>query len=136
MAFKAPVCRAYLGYDADAVSEATGLSCPEPSKTRQADAVDADINNIVRNFGVTGALPQGVRVPMYQDFDEVYDYRSAIEAVRAAETSFMQMPAQIRARFQNDPQAFVEYCADPANLPEMRELGLAVPLPKEETPPA
>lgn len=136
MAWKAPTCRAYGAYDPDKASDEAGLSCPEPTKTRQADAKEADINQIVKNFGITGALPQAVRVPTYQDFDEVFDYRSAIEAVRAAETSFMQMPAQIRARFANDPQAFVEYCADPANLPEMRELGLAVPLPKEEAPKA
>ena len=49
--------RSYGGYDADAVSEETGLQCNDISKTRQADAKDADINNIVRSFGVTGTLP-------------------------------------------------------------------------------
>lgn len=135
MVFKAAPCRAYGGYCPDTATAESALVCDDVSKTRQADAKEADINTIVRNFGVTGALPQGVRVPSFQDFDEIYDYRSAIEAVRAAETSFMQMPAQVRARFQNDPQEFVEFCSDPANLPELRELGLAVPLPGEPESP-
>ena len=127
-------CRAPGNYDADLVSDATGLVCADPSRTRQDSAEEADINTIVRNFGVTGLLPQSVRVPTYGDFDTVSDYRSAIEAVRRAEASFMAMPANVREEFYNDPQLFVEFCSHGENLPRMRELGLAVPLPVEPAP--
>lgn len=119
--------RAYLAYSARAVSLENGLRCIGPGKTVQSQKEEADINTIVRNFGVTGKLPQGVRVPSYGDFYDVEDYRTAIDAVRAAEASFKQMPAHVRDRFQNDPQLFVEFCEDSRNLDEMRKLGLAVP---------
>ena len=124
-------CRSFgnANYDQDAVSDATGLSCADPSLTRQDSAEEADINTIVRNFGVTGVLPQGIRVPSYGDFDTVSDFQSAIEAVRLAEDSFSKMPAEVRSRFENNPALFVDFCSDPSNLDEMRKLGLAVPEP-------
>lgn len=128
------IVRAYRNYDVDFESDATGLECRDESRAVQSQRDEADINTIVRNFGITGALPQGVRVPTYGDFDTVDDYRSAIEAVRAAEASFMAMPAEVRSRFQNDPQQFVEFCSDPGNLEEMRKLGLAVPPPPPPPP--
>lgn len=123
-------------YDAAAASDESGLKCEDVSRTRQSDAEAADINKIVRDFGVTGQLPQGVRVPTYGDFDGVSDYREALEAIRSAEASFMAMPANVRDRFDNDPGAFVAFCSDPANLDEMRKLGLAVPAKVPDSPPA
>ena len=110
------------------------LHCPEPTRTVQDQKEDTDINNIVRNFGVTGRLPESVRLPTYGDFDAVSDYRTAIETVRQAEESFLEMPAEFRDKLQNSPQRFLVYCADPANLDELRKYGLAVPKPPE--PPA
>lgn len=110
-------------------SERHGLKCEDPSRAVQDQKEDADINTIVRNFGVTGRLPEGINVPSYGDFDGVSDFREAIEAVRAAEDNFLKLPSQLRARLDHDPQRFLEYCADPANLEEMRSLGLAIPAP-------
>lgn len=118
-----------------------GLECKDESRAVQSQKEEADINTIVKRFGLTGQLPQSVRVPTYGDFgDEVFDYTSAMLAIRRADESFMAMPADVRARFQNDPQQFVEFCSDEKNLDEMRKLGLAVPKaepPKvDETPKA
>lgn len=129
-----PSYRAYSFYDAAELSVATGLACRDPSLAVQSQKDEADINTIVRNFGVTGKLPQNVRVPTFGDFDSVDDYQSALEAMREAEKSFMAMPSSVRERFQNSPQAFVEFCSDGANLEEMRKLGLAVPAPVESAP--
>lgn len=121
------VVRAPGQFDPDENSAANGLECLDPSRAVQSQAEEADINTIVRNFGITGRMPENVRVPEYGDFDLVSDYRSAIEAVRQAQQSFGMMPAEVRLKFNNDPQAFLDFCSDPANLPEMRKLGLAVP---------
>lgn len=123
--------RTFWNYDPVEVSNATGLECRDPSLAVQSQKDEADINTIVRNFGVTGQLPVGVRTPIYDDFDEVIDYRTAIERAREAEASFLAMPSELRARLDHDPQKFLEYCADPANLEEMRSLGLAVPVAKD-----
>lgn len=82
------------------------LTCVEPSLAQQHFKDDADINVLLERFKVTGVLPQGVRVPSYGDFSGINDYQSAMRAVLAAEDSFMAMPADVRARFGNSPQAF------------------------------
>lgn len=121
--------RSYYNFNRKKNSVETGLSCNDPSLAVQSQKDEADINNIVRSFGVTGKLPQGVRVPTYGDFDSVSDYRTALEAIKDAEKSFLAMPSELRQRFRHDPQQFLEFCADPSNLEEMRKLGLAVAAP-------
>lgn len=123
------VVRAYESYDVDKVSLSSGLECNDVSKTVQAGAEESDINFIVRQYGVTGKVPQNLRTPSYGDFDYVGDYQSALEAVRAADDAFMRLDAKVRARFENSPQQFLEFCADAGNLEEMRSLGLAIPAP-------
>lgn len=116
--------RAPFGYDAVKVSDDTGLLCPEVSLTVQASREEADINVILDRFGITGQMPVGLRAPTFLDFDGVFDFRSAVEAIGMAEDAFMSMPARVRARFDNDPQKFVEFCSNDANAKEMEELGL------------
>lgn len=105
------------------------LYCEDPSLAVQSQKDEADINVIVKNFGVTGTVNTPTVLPSYGDFDGVDDYRSAIEAVRAAEAAFMSVPSSVRERFHHDPQAFLEFCENPKNLPELRKLGLANPEP-------
>lgn len=126
----------WLNYDKKAASLETGLACLDKSLAVQGQKDEADINTIVRNFGVTGRLPEAIRIPTYGDFDGVSDYREAIEAVRAAEESFGKLPSELRAKLQNDPQKFLEYCADPGNVEEMRKLGLAAQVAAPEAPKA
>lgn len=122
-------------YDVDKVSEETGLFCADDSRAIQSQKDDADINVIVKRFGLTGVMPQSVRVPRYEDFDEVFDFQTAQEVLLQARASFMSMPADVRLRFGNDPQAFMEFCTDEKNLDEMRKLGLAVPEPPKPAVP-
>lgn len=103
------------------------LVCLDPSLAVQSQKAEADINTIVRNFGITGRMPSAVRLPSFGDYSQVSDYRSALEAVRQAEASFLEVSANVRARFHNDPQAFMEFCENPGNLPQLREWGLAPP---------
>lgn len=119
--------RTPYNYDRDEVSNETGLSCPEPSLAQQHMKDEADINTIVRRFGLTGELPSGVRMPQYGDFTGVTDYHSAMNAVISAQDSFSQLPAEVRARFNNDAAAFVDFCMDESNRAEAESLGLVQP---------
>lgn len=119
--------RSGFNYDADQVSSETGLECSDPSLAQQQFAEEADINTIVNRFGLTGELPTAVRMPTYADFDEAIDYHSAMNVISAARESFMAMPAEVRARFANDPGAFVAFCSDESNRAEAAKLGLLVP---------
>lgn len=113
-------------YDRAAVSDATGLDCSESEDmTKQEFREEVDINTLVRRFHLSGELPQGVRMPEYGDFIGVDSYHDAANAIAQANESFAAMPAEIRERFGNDPEAFVEFCLEPSNLEEARKMGLA-----------
>lgn len=118
--------RSAYNYDRDKESELSGLSCGDPSRAQQQFAEECDINTIVRRFGLTGQMPVGLRVPSYSDFEGVFDFHSAMNAVNTARESFYSMPAHVRARFHNDPQDFLEFCHDEANRDEAVKLGLVV----------
>jgi phage internal scaffolding protein len=119
-------------YDRDQNSSDSAFVFVRPSRTQQSFRDECDINNILRKFNVTGQLPTGSVQPQYGDFSGITDYQSALNAVMAAQESFLSLPAKIRARFDNDPAVFVEFASDEANKDEMKALGLL----REETAPA
>lgn len=126
--FIAQSFRAAGQYDADAVSYDTSIYEFEPSKTVQSEAEAADINTIVRRFGITGELPIAQRVPLNLDFsDGDIDYRTCLDKVRNAEAAFRDLPAPIRSRFDNDAAQFIAFVEDDGNLDEARKLGLIPP---------
>jgi len=128
--------RSALNYDRDLVSALSGLEGFGPSRTVQSDAAAADINNIVREYGLTGKLPESFRLPEYADYTEaVDDYQTAANALREANDSFLTLPAEIRSRFHNSPQAFLEFATKNENLEELVRMGLAKSAPEPETPP-
>lgn len=133
--------RTPFNYNADDVSLETGLNCEDASLTIQSMAEDADINVIVKRFGISGTLPQSVVPPTYADYSDVMDYHTAMNAIRKADEAFMAMPADVRTRFNNDAGYFVDFCSKPENLDELRKLGLAnasvqVPSADVSAPPA
>ena len=101
------------------------LECKDPSLAQQSFKDDADINVLLERFKVTGMMPQGIVLPQYGDFTGVTDYQSAANALLRANDEFMKLPANLRARFENSPQKFLEFCSVKENLPELRKLGLA-----------
>lgn len=130
------VIRAAWNYDGDTATRITGLACRDPSLAVQSQKDEADINTIVRNFGVTGHLPVALFPPSYGDFTAVSDYQGALQVLEEAENAFMALPSAIRAGFGNDPGAFVRFCEDRENLPQLREWGLAPPAPEAPKPPS
>lgn len=100
----------------------------EDSLTNQSDAQEADINILVRKFGITGQLPQitGLQ-PLYGDFTSGDDYRTMLDKVKAANEAFQQIPANIRKEFDNDPAKFVDFASDEKNIEKLREWKLATP---------
>lgn len=126
--------RTEFNYDMSEASAESALVCKDESLTLQSHAEDADINNIVRRFGVTGEVPITTRMPTYMDASEGWDFRRALETVMQAEEAFMQVPAEVRARFRNDPAAFADFVENPANLDELRKLGLAAIVPEPAKP--
>lgn len=119
-------------YDADALSELTGIDTGQESVVQHSFAEEADINVIVRRFGLTGQLPQNLQMPQSGDFTGVTDFHQAMNLVRQAEEEFMRVPADVRARFHNDPGELMAFLDDEANRPEAIKLGLVSPPPEKD----
>lgn len=122
-----PFARSALNYDRDVASFVSGLECRDPSMTQQCFKEECDINTIIDRFGLNGELPADVRAPTYGDFEDVFDFHSAMNAIAVARESFETMPAHVRARFNNDPGEFVSFCSSEENRAEAEKLGLIVP---------
>lgn len=120
--------RTGFNYDRDAASNESGLECLDESLAIQSAEDESNINTIVRRFGLTGQLPDDVRMPQTGDFTGVPDFHTAMNLVRAAQEEFLRVPAHIRARFANDPQAFMSFLEDDSNRAEAEKLGLLKPV--------
>jgi len=121
-------------YNREVASDEARIDCGGESRTKQSFKDECDINVIVRRFGVTGVAPGTTKVPMYGDFSDVGDFSTCVDRMMQAQANFDTLPSDVRRRFRNDPQEFLEFCSNPGNLDEMRKLGLAIP--KKEDPAA
>lgn len=128
-----PFLRTPFNYDRDLASDESGLKCEDPSLTQQQFKEEADINTIVDRFMKSGVLPSPAVMPQFMDVEGVFDYQTAMNYVRQADENFMRMDAKVRARFNNSPQEFLEFFANPENTQEAIRLGLAIPQAVAET---
>ena len=113
---------AYDNFDEE--STASGLECKDESLTQQHDEADANINNIVRKYMQTGQIEQHKLPPLEGDFSNAPDMQTAMNLQLEAKQAFMEHPAEVRSRFNNDPAAFVAFCSDENNIEDMQKLGL------------
>lgn len=103
-------------------------------RTLQQFKDECDINLTVKKYGDPNAFIQAMRIqnaianqtskPMYGDFSELPDLQEAMNAVREAEAMFMDLPAEVRERFGNDPVKLIQFVQNPDNLDEAEKLGL------------
>jgi phage internal scaffolding protein len=113
-----------ITFDRDKNSDLSKFIFTKPSRTQQQFRDECDINHILERFNITGQLPVAGLQPEYGDFSGITDYQSALNAVMAAQDSFLELPARIRARFDNDPALFVDFASDEANRDELKAMGL------------
>ena len=81
-----------------------------PSMTRQSETKACDVNEIVKRFDRTGVIThlqsaQGV----YADVSDIGSYSEAIQTVQDAQKAFYALPSGLRAHFDNDPAAYVDW---------------------------
>lgn len=121
-------------YGNELVNPVTGEITYPPSMTKQEFKKQCDINNIIKEFTLTGqiqhinaAAAQGA----YLDLPDSVDYQDHLHAIMRAEDAFASLPAQIRDRFQGDPAKFLAFVQDPANADELIKLGIREAPPRE-----
>lgn len=109
------------------------LTCGK-SRTKQSFKADCDINNIIRRFDKTGVLTHlNQRQPLYIDASEVMSYRDALNHVIQVEEHFEDLPSAVRAEFDNDPAAYLDWVVH--STPEERSaLIMGTPAPSTPAP--
>lgn len=104
-----------------------------PDMTDQSFKDDADVNFIVKKYLKTGQITHlSQRIGRYMDVSELPDLQTALTTVHNAQAAFMELPAELRKEFDNDPVKLVSFLQDPANKEKAIELGL---VEKPITPP-
>lgn len=104
----------------------------EPTRTQQQFQNEVNINTIISRYKTTGVLPERGGKPVFGDFSEITDFRTAQGVVAEANQAFQALPAHLRRRFNNDPAAFIDFVSDNENRSEAEKLGI---VPKKEVKP-
>lgn len=100
---------------------------PGEGRTKQEFKAEADINVIMKRYERTGVIEYvQKRSPQYADVTG-RDYQEAMNLIADARTAFEELPATMRARFDNDPAELLDFIADEANREEAADLGLLTP---------
>ena len=95
---------------------------------------ECDINNIMRKFEKSGIVDHLSKYDgRYGQFIGAPEYHEAMNQVAEAAEMFMEIPAKIRKRFNNDPAEFLEFVQNEDNRDELVSMGLArAPTPAPE----
>ena len=126
--FSLPVLRSSYD-DFNDRSQAGDLLCLDESLASQSDAEEADINVLVKRFGIGEVPIHDVRAPSYGDFTGLKSPHEMAQALVEAQAAFMALPAVVRSEFANDPHAFVDFCSKDENYDRICDLGLLAPEP-------
>lgn len=124
---------------ADAVERATTEIdfTGDPGKTIQEPTEDADINVLVKRFGIV----DGSQLPRWADPKALYgdvsefpqDPTEVANIMRDAEVRFLTLPADIRERF-NNPGRLYKWLEDSKNDDEAVRIGLLKPILPDGAP--
>ena len=115
-----------MKYDFQKRSDDSALSFDgELSLTRQEFVSQCNINNIIKKYVKNGNNPFVItQDAKYGDFTSIPSHQEAIDLVIRAEEHFLQMPASLRNRFDNDPGKLLDFLSDVDNRAEAIHLGL------------
>ena len=106
----------------------------KPSMTDQSYKDSTDAKLIVKQFIKTGVINHLAKVEgQYQDVSEVNSLYESMSKVKEVESYFMDLPAEIRKKFDNDPQKMLHLIVDDEREQEQIDLGLKKPETTEET---
>lgn len=111
------------------------LHFKDESLTQQHAKDSCDINKIMERYLRKGVIDHVNR--RQPEYGEVIagDYRVWMDKLNAVQEMFMELPAEIRKRFENKPEEFLAYVQDPSNAGELEKLGMATPRPVGDAPP-
>lgn len=109
---------------------ALSLVFPKEDGAKQAFKDECDINNIIRRWQSTGVCEShSSKKPVYGDFSGMPSYHESLNAILKVEDSFHELPAEERARFENDPANFYDYVMSANSEKSAEEAGASIKNP-------
>lgn len=95
-----------------------------PSMTKQSFKDETDINVIVSRALKNGFLPPLPSNPVFADVSREFDYRDSLDRIASIQDAFDTLPAEVRARFSNDPANLLDALVDESRVDELVDLGI------------
>jgi len=96
----------------------------QPTLTQQHSKDEVDINNIMARYVKTGVLDHVSKYqPQYIETTQC-DYHESMNIIRKADEMFLDLPATVRKKFDNDPGKFLTFVENPENHSKLAEMGL------------
>jgi len=92
--------------------------------TEQAHKSECDMNYILREYTKTGLIKHAKNNEGRYDDVTGIDFQTAMDTVVNVQNLFNDLPGQIRKRFNNDPEGFLDFCHDENNREEMQKMGI------------
>ena len=100
--------------------------------TQQQFKEECDVNNILAKYRKTGLVTHlSKHQGKFGDFSSLEDYQTSIGKIQEAQQSFLQLPSELRSKFENDPAKLIEFLSDANNDEEAVKYGLKVKIHKE-----
>lgn len=78
--------------------------------TEQSKRMECDVNVIIKRYRQTGMLPPSVHAahPQFIDVTGFGDFHTSMTRVAAAQSAFASLPSEVRAKYKNNPELYVE----------------------------
>jgi len=92
--------------------------------TEQGHLAECDVNNIIKKYDATGLINH------INHFEAIYgdvsslEFREALDLQMKVGNQFMNLPSDIRTKFDNEPAKLLAFLENPANRDEAVALGL------------
>lgn len=103
-----------------------------PGKTVQTAAVGNRVSDIVARHAPGQAIgdPRATRKPQFLVMPS-QSYHEMLNQVTDVQTTFSQLSARLKGKFQNSPYQLLRWLEKPENRSEALDLGLVVPTDEE-----
>lgn len=105
-----------------------------PTLTKQSAEAESNINNIVKLYTKTGQLTHiSEHLANYRDMSDIPDLHEAMNIVADANSTFQELPAEVRKAMAHDVANYLPFIDDPENLDQCVEWGI-LPKPTKAEP--
>lgn len=103
-----------------------GIEFTEESKTLQSEFESTTIDWYLKRYSANGVDPFADRLmgARFGDFSNYESFLTAQTRLARVRQGFDALPAEVRARFGNNINQFMEFVTNPNNVEELKSMGL------------